>query len=244
MMSTWSPLAVLPASPLTSSSTDRARRPLAPSVATTASASQPRSGGANIHTESAAASEGASVSRCTPMRIVAERGSSTATMRLPPDLAPQAVDGRGDGRGVMREIVVHRDAAHFAAQLHAAFDALEFRERRDGLRHRKPRHAARRRWRPARSRRCARLTRTTSPCPRACRLRAPRTWNSRRPLPRRATTPLRRRARARILRAASTRPSRAWPSGCRRRHSRGCGPSRERCAPGDGTASGWPPRFS
>ena len=70
------------------------------------------------------------------MRMVAERGSSTATMRLSTDLAPQAVDGRGDGRRVMREIVVHRDAAHFAAQLHAAFHALEFRERGDRLRHR------------------------------------------------------------------------------------------------------------
>ena len=42
----------------------------------------------------------------------------------------------GDGGGVMREIVVYRDAAHFAAQLHAALDALEFGERGDGLRHR------------------------------------------------------------------------------------------------------------
>ena len=99
------------------------------------------------------------------MRMVAERGSSTATMRFDADLAPQAVDGRGDGRRVMREIVVHRDATHFAAQLHAAFHALEFGERGDRLRDRQPRHGARRRWRPARSPRCARLTRTIAPCP-------------------------------------------------------------------------------
>ena len=46
--------------------------------------SQPRSGGASSQTSSAPASDGASVSRCTPIFMVLERGSSTATIRLLP----------------------------------------------------------------------------------------------------------------------------------------------------------------
>ncbi len=49
-------------------------------------------------------------------------------------LAAQPVDGRGDRGRVMREVVVHRDAAHFAAQLHAPLHAAELGQRGDGLR--------------------------------------------------------------------------------------------------------------
>src|SRR5690606_14217373 len=86
MMSTWSPSFAFATRPCSSSSSEPTSRPLAPSEATTAPASQPRSGGAYIHTASAAASDGPSVSRCTPIFIVAERGSSTATMRFAPTL--------------------------------------------------------------------------------------------------------------------------------------------------------------
>ena len=41
------------------------------------------------------------------------------------DPAAQAVQGGGDGRGVVGEVVVDAHAVHFAAQLHAALHALE-----------------------------------------------------------------------------------------------------------------------
>ena len=116
-----------------------------------------------------------SVSRCTPMRIVAERGSSTATMRLPPTLRRNPSMRRrrwrsGDARNRRtRRCRAPRRAAPCGAStpLNSASAAMAARpERRRGARRRSP---------PARSRRCARPARTTSRCPAACRLRAPRT---------------------------------------------------------------------
>ena len=68
-------------------------------------------GGAYSHTSSAPASAGASVSRCTPMRMVCERGSSTAMMRAAADAAAQALERRRDRRRMVREVVVDADAA-------------------------------------------------------------------------------------------------------------------------------------
>ena len=63
------------------------------------------------------------------MRMVCERGSSTATMRAAPTLRRKPVEGGRDRRRVMRKVVVHAHAAHLAAQLHAARDALEVPQR-------------------------------------------------------------------------------------------------------------------
>ena len=56
-------------------------RAASPSGASAAAGSQPKSAAPSTNTRSAAANEPCSVSRCTPMRIVFERGSMTATMR-------------------------------------------------------------------------------------------------------------------------------------------------------------------
>ena len=84
MISAWSPGRSRRASSAASASTSPLAWPRSPSARTTAPASQPRSAGAYSHTSSAPASDGASVSRCTPSFMVFERGSSTATMRAAP----------------------------------------------------------------------------------------------------------------------------------------------------------------
>ena len=50
--------------------------------------------------------------------------------RIAADVAAQAVDGRGDGGRVVREVVVHRDAAGLATQLEPAPDAAKVGQRR------------------------------------------------------------------------------------------------------------------
>ena len=155
--------------------------------------SQPRSGGAYSHTSSAPASDGRERVRCTPMRMVFERGSSTAMMRAVADALAQPIEGRGDCGGMVREVVVDAHAADLAAQLHAARDAREAAERLDRRAAPRPRRGAPRRSPRAHSPCCARRSATTPPCRARCRPRAPRSARS---------PPLRRRPRSTAPRAA------------------------------------------
>ena len=175
--------------------------------------SQPRSGGENSHTSSASASDGASVSRCTPIFMVFERASSTATMRCLAYAATQTIQRGVNRGGVMREVVVHADAAHFAAHLHAPRDACERLQRRDGLRDRHARVARRGDGRERVLHVVRAHERPLHHAARRAASRAPRSASSparhRRAAPSTMLRPPSRVSRARSLRARSSSPSRA-----------------------------------
>ena len=63
------------------------------------------------------------------MRIVLERGSSTAMIRAPPTRRRKTIDGRGNRGRVMRKVIEHRDAVDLTAHFQPAAYASEATER-------------------------------------------------------------------------------------------------------------------
>ena len=89
----------------------------------------PRSAAPSTNTRSAAANEPCSVSRCTPMRIVFERGSMTATIRCCGARLRRPCSVVAIAVGWCAKSSYNVMPRERAAQLEAALDALELRER-------------------------------------------------------------------------------------------------------------------